>query len=274
VKHEHVIRQSWLDTYFECPEQARLVWTGRYPYDQTEAAAKGTAVHAAIQAVVEHCAGFDEALTEGLDTFRKLSAEEGFRWVKVKREDTCLKHIEGGLTSWWTHVRPTLGATIWCEEQVKLLFHEDDERIIWLSGTPDYADSSGLKDWKLSANQDKYGRDAWKLKRWGIQATVYATMARHLGLYGPEDDVPFEWVALSQKGGKPQLVPTTRTLGDERFLREQVISLVRVIEQGTDHTWPLRDQSALCSPDWCLAYPTCKGQYVNNPTDRRTGHNT
>lgn len=263
MKHEHTFRQSWLGTYWECPEQARLVLTDQYPYDQTEAAAKGTAVHAAIQAVIEHGADFDSALTEGLDEFRKLSAEEGFRWVQVKRERTCMEHIEGGLTSWWAHVRPTLGATIWCEEKIKFLFHEDDERVIWLSGTPDYADGSGLKDWKLTSNQDKYGREAWKLKRWGVQASVYAAMARHKCLYGPDENVPFQWVALSPQGRKPQLVDAVRTPGDEAWLHRQLVSLAREVERGTDGPWPLRDQSALCSADWCLAYPTCKGHYVS-----------
>jgi len=260
---EHTFRQSWLGTFFECPEQARLVATDQYPYDQTEAAAKGTAMHTAIEAVIEHCADFDSALQEGLDEFRSISSEDGFRWVKVKREQTCLAHIANGFRSWWNNVLPTMGASIWVEQRFKFLFHEDEHRRIFLSGTVDYAEALpvGLKDWKLTGNRDKYTKDAWKLKRFGIQPTVYTAAAYELGLYPRDVAVPFQWVAMLNGGGKPLLVDTTRTMQHVEWLRHQCISIAKTVEAGLDQ-WPLRDQSALCSPEWCTAYSQCKGKYV------------
>lgn len=264
---DHTFRQSWLGTYFECPEQARLVATHQYPTDETEAAAKGTAMHAAIQAVVERCAGYEEALQEGLDEFRRISAIDGFRWVKVKRESTCLAHIANGFRSWWDHVMPTLGASAWVEERFKFLFHEDEHRRIYLSGTVDYGafidELFSLKDWKLSGNRDKYTRDAWKLKRFGIQPTVYAAAVYDAGLVPLDVAVPFEWVCMRPQGGKPDVVPTTRSVADVAWLRHQCVSIAKSIESDLD-IWPLRDQSALCSPDWCTAWSTCKGAVVDS----------
>lgn len=264
VQHEHTFRQSWLGTYFECPEQARLVSQDLYPYDQTEAAAKGTAMHAAIEAVVERCADFDSALQEGLDTFREISAEEGFRWVKVKREQTCLTHIVNGFRSWWNHVLPTLGASLGVERKFKFLFHEDGHRRIWLSGTIDYAEALpvGIKDWKLSGNRDKYTKEAWKLKRYAIQPTVYTAAAYELGWAEPDQAVPFQWVAMSPTRPVPDLVDTERDVRHVNWLRRQCISIAKTIEKNLDE-WPLRDQSALCSPDWCTAWRSCKGAVVD-----------
>ena len=261
---EHTFRQSWLSTFFECPEQARLVHTNQYPHDQTEAAASGTAMHAAIQAVIEHCADFDSALQEGLDTFRKI-AEQGIRWVKVKREQTCLAHVANGFRSWWNDELPRLGATAWVEQKFKFLFHEDEHRRIYLSGTADYAEEVvGIKDWKLSGNRDKYTRDAWKLQKFNVQPTVYTAAAYELGLFPRDVAVPFQWVAMSPTRERVDRVNTTRDMRHVEWLRRQCVSIAKHIEADLD-VWPLRDQSALCSADWCTAWSDCKGQVLDWP---------
>lgn len=264
----HEFHQSWLSTLFECPEQARLIHRDLYPRDQTEAAASGTAVHAAIQAVVVDDASFEDALQRGVDTFRTLEADEAFRWVKVTREQTAIKHIENGLLSWWTWELPRLGAPQLVEEPFRFTFYEDDEREIVLAGTIDYVEASGIKDWKLTGNRDKYGKDGWKLKRWGVQPTVYSAALRHWGLYGPDEVVPFEFVALSPQGHKPQVLEAPRSLADVNWLRDQCITAAKQIEANLDE-WVKRDQSALCSPKWCTAYATCKGAHVKDPSINR-----
>jgi len=261
TKPVHVFRQSWLSTYFECPEQARFMLKDTHPADQTDAAAAGTSVHAAIEAVIMRCVEPDAAVALGVQTFRTLAADPDFRWVKVKREETALAHIEGGFYSWYDYVYPTLVSTTWCEEEFKFLFHDTPEREIWLSGTADYADDRhGIMDWKLSGNKDKYAKEGWKLRRWGVQPTVYAAAAFEAGLYVPGEEVPFTFVNLDFKGTKPQLLPANRTIQHMSFLKEQLTSIAEFIEAGLPH-WPLRDQHALCSPDWCLKWNQCKGKH-------------
>ncbi len=262
---EHTFRQSWLGTYFECPEQARLVLRGEYPVDNTEAALKGTCMHEGIERVLKGDS-VASGLTTALDKFEAdvVSLGSDLRFVQTQRVETCLRHIENGYRQWATFVWPTLGAASWVEEQFKFLFYEDDDRRIFLSGTVDYGEyRSALRDWKLTGNRDKYGREAWKLKRFGIQPTVYAAAAYELGLFLPTDDVKFIFTAMPTTGIGVQLVDCIRTPQHIDWLRRQCLSIARQIERGTEDTWPLRDQSALCSPEWCTAWDTCKGAYFN-----------
>lgn len=260
MKVEHTFHQSWLDSFFECPEQARHRMLDLYPRAHTDATAKGTAAHTAIEAVVERCETFEDAMRAGADKFRELSAEPGFRWVQVKRERTALLHIENGFRSWYKRVYPSLRATIWCEREFSFLFHEDEKRRIYLAGTVDYADMLGLKDWKLTGNRDKYTRDAWKLKKYALQPTVYAAAAYELGLYDRSEVVPFEFVALPTGGQRPIRVLCERTMEHMGWLRQQCVSVAEHIEAGQPR-WPLRDQSALCSPKWCGVWDQCKGAH-------------
>lgn len=261
---EHVFHQSWLGTYFTCPEQARAKLAHELPPDLSEASAKGHAVHAAIEAVLRDCVQPDEALSLAFKTFREESAEPHFRWVKVKTENTCLSHIEGYFASWWDYVYPTLGASVWIEHEFRHLFHEDDERVIYFGGTADYAEFGRIYDWKTTMNKDKYGtrfgQDGWEQKRWAIQPTFYSAAYYREFLTIPE----FVFVALDNQGREPQLLPMTRSLGELQFLVRQSLEVARFIETaGTNGPWPLRDQHVLCSPKWCMKWDDCKGGYVD-----------
>lgn len=263
-KFEHTFRQSWLGTYFECPEQARLVLRGEYPPDQSEAALKGTAMHAGIEHVLRDGGNYQTGLTRALDTFEEGTLDSNLRWVQTLRAETCLRHVTNGFRLWYEGHYPTLGAAIWVEEGFKFLFHEDDRRRIFLSGTVDYAEATGLQDWKLTGNADKYGKDAWKLRRFGIQPTVYATAAYELGLFPPDQPIRFNFVAMPTTGSRIQVVDCYRSQQDVAWLKAQCVSIARHIEGGTEDLWPLRDQSALCSPKWCTAWSNCKGKYISD----------
>ena len=270
---EHWFHQSWLSTYAECPEMARTEMLKMYPREETDANCKGTAVHAAIEAVLVRNADFADALNVGMDLFRELAATEGFKWVKVKTEKTALEHVAGGFASWYHYVWPTLGASKWVEEHFSLTLHEDDERVIGLAGTVDYAElPSGIRDWKLTSNTDKYksgfGGEGWKQTRWAIQPTAYAAAAYDRGLYAKTETVPFTFVALSPMGREPQLCPAPRTWDHVQWLLHQLTPIAKLIEANLSQ-WPLRDQHALCSPDWCPHWDACKGQFLPHPKHKQ-----
>lgn len=262
---EHVFHQSWLNTFFTCPEQARLVMTGDYPPDDTDASAKGTAVHAAIEAVLQDLILPDEAISLAFKTYRELAAEPHFRYVKVKRESTVLSHIEGAFASWWDYVYPDLKATLWIEHPFKFLVYEDDERLIYWAGTVDYAETGRIDDWKVSQNKDKFGlqfgQDGWEQRRWAIQPTVYCdAYSQEFCTVLPE----FRFVNLDVQGREPQFLPVTRERWQVDFLVDQCVNVATFVERmGTAVVWPTNDQHALCSEKWCLQWPECKGRYVS-----------
>lgn len=264
----HVFHQSWLNTFFTCPEQARLVSRGDYPPDDTDASAKGTSVHAAIEGVLRDLILPDEAISLAFKTYREIAAQPHFRYVKSMREATVLSHIEGAFASWWDYVYPDLKATVWIEQPFKFLVYEDDDRVIYWAGTVDYAEQGRIDDWKVSLNKDKFGtkfgQDGWEQKRWAIQPTVYCA-AYHYEFGSCGEPLPeFRFVNLDVRGREPQLLPITRTQADVDFLALQCFHVAEFIErQGVDHPWPLNDQHALCSPKWCLNWPGCKGAFVS-----------
>lgn len=265
----HSFRQSWVNTYLTCPEQARRVLINNYPVDETEAAAKGTAVHAAIESVLTKCTSYLDAVDVAVAKFREIASMDEFRWVKVKTEQTAQRHMIGGFSSWYRYVYPYLRATKWCEHSFRFVLCEDDQRVIEISGTADYADADGLMDWKLSGNVDKYGRDAWKLRRWAVQPTFYAAAAFEAGLYTLEGEVPFTFIALDLKGSQPQRAPANRTYQHVNWLKSQLVGIARQMEQlGTKSEWTLNDQHPLCSAEWCRIYDQCKGlHFVQIPSD-------
>ena len=264
-RYEHVFHQSWLNEFMECPEMARLDMLGLYPQPESSAMARGTALHTAAECVLLHNMPYKEALAQGQLHFRELSETEGFVWDKPKTRATAIKHIAAGFSSWYVHIYPRLGAARWIEHGFDFVLYENEQRVVRIAGWVDYAEvPAGIKDWKLTGNQDKYkagyGGEGWKLKRWGIQPTFYAAAAYHEGLFAKTDEVPFEYVALNPLGRTPQVLQAPRTWNHVEWLKEQLESVCLLIESHLP-VWPLRDQQALCSPVWCPAWDACKGKH-------------
>jgi hypothetical protein len=258
-----------------CTERGRHSIEGTYPEDNTDATAIGTAVHAGIEHRLRSGASADICVGVALDEFAVISATPGFRWVKVKKAQTACRYIEVAVRSWFSDVLPKLGSPVWVEQDFNFVADERDGLQVRLSGTIDYLDSAhGLMDWKTAGDvrkyQGGYGGEGWKLKRWGVQPTVY-TLAQHT-LLGHTPPLPFTFVA-NTKG-----TDEWTWLGEEQglvrdethwsWLIEQMWSYVGLIRSGLA-VWPKNDQHALCSPDWCQAWNDCKGKHENITTIRR-----
>lgn len=260
----YTFRQSWLNEFLLCPERARREWAGETTDHDTAEAAVGTAVHTAAERFMRGDTP-SQALEAARRQFRVLSEAPGFKWVKLKTPETAYRHIETCFETWLRHIEPKLGTPLAIEQPFNLKFAEgvvthDDYPVhmeIWLQGTIDYVDESGVVDYKTGGRLTKYTTDGWQLKRWGIQPTVYTWAANQLMLTDGELPVSFTYAAMCRTGGHAFLT-VERLPWHWDWLEEQCWNVVQLLGADVDH-WPLNDQHALCSPDWCPAWDSCKG---------------
>lgn len=257
-KHEHTFRQSWLKTASTCPERARREHAGELPRQESDAAAVGTAVHAAIEAVLnDEVTTYQEALEIAESTFAEIEQHPSFVWSKYSH-NVASGLIDTFLSHWWAerHTFSPVGTEI----NFKKKFHEDDERIIWFSGTMDYLDAAkGLFDWKTSG-RGPY--EKWEYERWAIQPTVY-TWAHHSDDAEPGQEFPFSY-AVMHKNGMQQFT-VYRSDKDWNWLKDLVVGYAKLIEADLKE-WPKNDTHALCSAKWCPAWDTCKGSHFLTPS--------
>jgi len=264
--------QSFLGEYQLCPERARYKWFGLVPDGPTDATAIGTGVHAGIEWIVagNPAGGAWEASVAALE---EELADEHFRWVQVKTKDTALRHMATALNNLVIQVVPKLGTPIWIEQS----FNEHLQTIelpdgrtaeIRLAGTADFADEAGLWDWKTrKADSTKYkagwGGEGWKLKRFGIQPTVYTWAADKLGLWehlGVVDEPwTFTFAASSKTSNEVDELPVERTPRHVEWLKQLTTNVTVLLSSGLAE-YPKIDQHALCSPEWCPAWSVCKGR--------------
>lgn len=271
-RYVHTFRQSWLKTADTCLQRARLEWAGEFERWETDAASMGTAIHAAIEASLTDLRDYgcpltiEDAIEVAQATFSELMALPNFRWVQVT-EPTARKDIAAAVRAWHERVLPDLEPLHMELNFGPLVLHEDDQRVIQLTGSIDYVDMAlGLVDWK-TANR-RYER--WEYQRWAIQPTVYTWAASQLGIYGgemPADGHPFTYFVFLKGGdrGDVQQLTVTRTPADWGWLKRKCFSLAILHEAGLPE-WPRNDNHALCSERWCPAWSICKGAAVCPPT--------
>lgn len=267
---EFTYRQSWLGEYVLCPERARLKWFELVPDGPSDATAIGTGAHAGIEYIIRG-GSHAEAIQYARDAFVMETHEPHYRWVQVKTEETAFRHIETALDGWLWKVEPLLGTPIWVEQEFKfhfvtLLLPDGRTVGINLSGTADFADEAGVWDWKTCKDPSKYtagwGGEGWKLKRFGIQPTVYTLAGQHEGLWDllSWGDAPwsFTYAAMTKASRSATLLPVERTATDVAWLKRLCINATKMLVSDLPE-WPLNDQSALCSEQWCPAHSICKG---------------
>ena len=255
----YTFHQSWLNTYMNCPEQARLDTHAGH----TDATAIGTALHWAAEGVLRHGWGLAEARRQAVLMFTDLVNEDaGVRFVQVKTPDTAIAYLSSCVDAWWHDVYPCLGAPVAIEHEFSVWLDDYDGIEVRLGGTIDYVDDNGIIwDWKTAGDADKYGRKAWEHKRWSIQPTVYTYAWHHL----TDEYAPFVFAAcLKGPQRKPaQFVTVERAEGHWEWLRKQIRTIIDQAHASPDGPWPLRDQHVLCSPKWCPVWDQCKGKHVD-----------
>jgi len=261
------VRQSDLNTFNMCPEQARLKFAGKLPARTTEAMALGTADHAGIEAVLAHGATRVEAIDVIAWQLENLLDGPDFEMVKLDT-DTYFHYAFMCFDAWYDHIRPHIGDVIAVEETFKLPFAIYPIANGWrvkveLHGTIDCVTSKAIWDWKTANSSWK--SSAWEKERWAVQPTIYSWAVNELGL--DTDPTTFSF-GVMVKGKDPadpksaEIVTVRRDRQHYRWLERQIEPLVHLLVAQLPK-WPLNDQGWWCSGTWCPAWSQCKGAHAD-----------
>lgn len=262
---EYRFRQSWLGTFYDCPELARRQMTGVAVRTENDAASVGTALHGAIEEAINHKIATGQnwgplSVVEAWhDQWDALLEQYDVQFVK-RGPKGAVAYGERCAERFADLVLPELRP--WATEvgfgPIELARDHDTGRFLTVTGTVDYLDERWPVDWKTASRP----YEPWEKQRWAIQPTVYTTALReHLrgGDY-PGDLEAWQYIVFPDGNKTPvQWVPVQRTPEWDPWLVTQMWGIADMIDANMA-TWPMRDQHALCSPKWCGEFfRGCKG---------------
>lgn len=277
----HRFRQSWCNTYMDCPERARMEMLDEIERVENDAACVGTALHAAFEHSINYIGydgiilSHDDVIATFIEEWETLNRELDIQFIKRKPAQAQL-YGERCAESFGRFVLPYLDPFATEVPFGPVRIYEDEHRIIEITGSIDYIDAlKGPIDWKTAGRE--YQR--WEKKRWAIQPTFYNCGLRHLGVTGlvsPYSGEPYggpfdDWnycVFVDNNKPEPQWVHVERPSSWDVWLVDQLLPIahqLEALETLRTPVWPKRDQHALCSPKWCPAWDRCKGAHVMLP---------
>lgn len=272
----HTFRQSMVGTYLDCPERARREIYGLVDRVENDAASVGTAFHAVAEDAVNLLGedGIQISADDCVDLFDvhwdQMCNDMDIQWVK-RKHPAATKYGRKIAHRFGEHVLGQLEPFAVEVGFGPIQIHEDETRVIVITGSIDYVDQRlGLVDWKSASRL----YEKWEKQRWAIQPSFYdygfrAVVDEMVGYDGEPYRGPLgEWnycVFPDIKQPEVQWVPVTRTPAHTDWLREQLVGIAQQLEAteaGYLTEWVKRDQHALCSSRWCPAHSSCKGVHV------------
>lgn len=251
------LRQSWINTYLRCPEQARQERLGLVTQKQTSDLLRGNAVHEAIEwaGLVQQGGEEEVTLDKILDVCDDYLAKEG-QHVDVWRqsyEDT-VDVCRDNLTAWYYEVYPLLTPQAVEKTFSKSMGVRNGVKLV-LTGTADWIDKSGvIWDWK---NPSRH-YEAWEKKRWDIQSHAYTWAC---------DKEQFNLCVMAK--GKIQVIEIPRSQEQKEAFVElcwSIVPTLLTIDEAT--TWSQNWSGWHCSPLWCPVWQAgeCRGKHLgDNP---------
>lgn len=254
----YTLSQSWINTFMNCPEQARLEMEGLLPRKESDATAIGTAMHSSIESVLRDGTSMEEAVKAGHETLERLMDLAEFQFIQVKTPETMFKTFDRVFHTWGNEIYPQLPQVQFVEHPFDVSLCETPTATIRLKGSIDFVDEfNEIWDWK-TANRPY---DQWEVDRFKIQPTAYTYglfMSTDLELPEP---LTFNYAVMMKSKQDCMVLTTQRDSGHWLWLQEQCKVIVELIESNLSR-WPLNDQHALCSPKWCTAWDRCKGEHI------------
>ena len=251
------LRQSWINNFLRCPEQARQERLELVSQKQTSDLLRGNAVHAAIEHAGLLMLGGEEnvELIELLDIADSYCADHGSA-VDVWRDsyEKTIDIVRSNVLVWYEELYPILKPKSVERTFEKSMGIRDGVKLV-LRGTADWIDESGvIWDWK---NPSRH-YEVWEKKRWDIQSHAY-TWA-----YGKEQ---FNLAVMAK--GKLQVIEIERTEAHKAAFVElcwSIVPTLLTIDEAV--TWPQRWEGWHCSPKWCPVWQAgkCRGKLLgDNP---------
>ena len=246
VVHDWV-RQSSIKTSDMCLERWRRELWDDSPEIVKDAAALGTACHSVAEYILEADEPPDEAeVTELFNIFWAKMVPTINIWNSYDQESATVEGLSR-ILSWYNEVYEELVPKK-VEWNFNKLFFEDDERIVYLSGTVDLVEEDRIWDWKFPKRD--YSRDKWQYDRWDVQSMAYCWAT----------GIPnFSYAVMHSKGvGRMDLV---RDESHTDWLRAKVLRLCQLLESDS-RAMALGDNGWWCSEKWCDYFAQCKGATI------------
>jgi len=257
---EHRFRQSWANTFLDCPEAARTQMNGTAIDKTNSSMVRGTVVHEAIEkALLARMAGTEFSLEDILSSYEE-AWEEYVDEIDFWLEPEAKVQEMGALQTqvWFNEVFPDLNP-VGVEKTFEFTLYQDEKRRINLHGTRDLDEENMTWDWKTGR-----AKNAWEVRRNNIQSMIY-TLARAHEQQDFETPQPFTFCHLDK--GKLQNIEVIRTPGDWDSLIPFFINIAELIEARLP-TWPLRYDGWRCSDKWCGNFMNCRGKHIGeSPTN-------
>lgn len=263
-----VVRQSWLNDALICNERARLGIIKPDWRMETDVTALGTAVHAAIEDVLDNRCS-PESISDSAEQHVKAIDVE-FKWTSLKTMSEMHAHGREMSRAWAKDIYPHVKLGGMIEHKFRDYMGEivvDDKRhFIVYSGTMDYvAPNNTIWDWKTAGR--KYQQ--WEKQRGSVQASVYSRAGVKTGIVS-EYPVSFNFGVMTRtKVSEGQIVKCRRTEAHSSWIDQQTRNIVSAaLRMGVNNSWPTNDQSALCSEQWCAYWSICKGAHLDEVANR------
>ena len=248
------LRQSWINNFLRCPEQARQERLGLVYQKQTTDLLRGNAVHAAIEyAGLTKMGGGTYDLNELIDVSDTFIADNS-NTIDVWRDDyeVVVDTCRANLTTWHSELDPILEPAGVEQTFEKSMGVRNGVQLV-LTGTADWNDKSGvLWDWK---NPSRH-YPAWEKKRWDIQSHAYTWAL---------EKEQFNLAVFAN--GDLQVIEIHRSEAEQEAFIElcwSIVPTLLTIEEAT--TWPQRWEGWHCSPKWCPVWQAgkCRGKHLGN----------
>lgn len=269
------VRQSWLGNALDCAERARynIVLPDLFT-PTSDQAAIGTGVHAGIQNVLEGDIDPQHIGIAARNAVYELCDTETIYFTDYDDPNDMANMAEACALAWVRDIMPYVPMGGQCEVPFEVLDVANVEGVrVHIKGTADYIepplDGVVLDDWK-STNR-KY--EQWKKQRFDHQSAVYS-LAHRRGAFGWEDDgLPiifrFGWV-LKGKNPTGHITEVRRTARHDEWVIEKISRFVELaLHLGEGRSWPVNEESFMCSKKWCPAYHLCRGKFLTSYEDEK-----
>lgn len=263
-----LIRQSWWGTHIECNERGRLAIL--HPDDDIsgDAAACGTATHAAIEDCINGVIGPEDMKARAEEAAHRLLDTEPIRFLTFDTIDEMVEMAGLCAEAWGRDMWPTLpkGGRTEVKFEVHDLFRVEGVKV-GITGTADYVLPDRIMDWKTSGKR----YDHKKVQKFYHQPTIYSLAAAEGG-FGGSYSFPMEFtygVVVRNKRPVVQQLTVVRTEEHVDWLLHRMETMVRnYLRVGLDTPWNMTDTGFLCSDRWCPWYDKCRGAHVSWQSDK------